>query len=355
MVRRKISRKAHPAVRITLWLTFFAMVAGILIMIKLYKFIFIPSVDPKGKDISYFYINTGTEYPEVIADLEKQGYVTDKKAFDWLANKKKYLSHIYPGRYRIVPKMTNNELLNQLRSGEQAPLMLSFNNVRTLNQLAGIIARQLEPDSLDFLKVFTDPLIMEKYGFNEQSFPAMFIPNSYEFYWTTSPIRFVERMHSEYLVFWARGRTAKADQIGLSLLNISTLASIVDQESLHDDENAIIAGVFINRLNTGIPLQSDPTIIFALQDFNIRRVLKKHKNINSPYNTYKHKGIPPGPISIPSIKAIDAVLNYEKNNYLYFCAKDDFSGYHNFARNLAQHNHNARLYQKALDRQRIFN
>ena len=355
MVRRKISRKSHPAVRITLWLTFIALVAGLLILIKLYKFIFIPSVVPEGKGISYFYIYTGAEYPEVLAELEKQGYITDKKAFEWLAKKKNYPSNVFPGRYRIVPKMTNNELLNQLRSGEQAPLMISFNNVRTLGQLAGIIGSQLEADSIDFLKVFTDPSIMEKYGFNEQSFTAMFIPNSYEFYWNISPIRFVERMHSEYLVFWARGRTVKADQIGLSLLEVSTLASIVDQEALHDDENAKIAGVFINRLNAGIPLQSDPTIIFALQDFNIRRVLKKHKIVDSPYNTYKHKGIPPGPICIPSINSIDAVLNFDKNNYLYFCAKDDFSGYHNFARSLAQHNHNARLYQKALNRQRIFN
>lgn len=354
MVRRKISRRSYPAVRITLWLTFIALIAGLFILYKLYKFIFIPSVDPEGKDISYFYIQTGEGYPEVIANLEIQGYVTDRKAFEWLAKKKNYPSHVYPGRYRIVPKMTTNELLNQLRSGEQEPLMISFNNLRTLNQLAGIIARQLEPDSTDFLKVLTDPLTMEKYGFNEKSFPAMFIPNSYEFYWTTTPGKFVERMHSEYMVFWARGRTTKADQIGLSILEVSTLASIVDQETLHDDENALIAGVFINRMKAGIPLQSDPTIIFAWQDFGIRRVLKKHKNIDSPYNTYKYKDIPPGPICIPSISVIDAVLNYEVNNYLYFCAKENFSGYHNFARTLSQHNQNARLYQKALNRQKIF-
>lgn len=354
MVRRKISRKAHPGVRITLWLTFIALVAGFFLLFKLYKFIFFPTVDPDGKNISYFYIHTGTEYPEVLANLEKQGFVTDRNAFEWLAKKKNYHSHIFPGRYRIVPKMTNNELLNQLRSGEQAPLMLSFNNVRTMPQLAGFIARQLEPDSMDFLKAFSDPEIMEKYGFNEKSFPAMFIPNSYEFYWNTSPIKFVERMHSEYLVFWARGRNSKAEQIRLSIMEVSILASIVDQETLHDEENAKIAGVFLNRIKAGIPLQSDPTIIFALQDFSIRRVLKIHKNINSPYNTYKFRKIPPGPICIPSISAIDGVLNYEVNNYLYFCAKDDFSGYHNFARTLSQHIQNANLYQKALNQQKIF-
>jgi len=355
MGKRKISRKAHPAIRISLWITFLALIAGLFLMIKLYRLVFFPSVDMEGKEETFFYIHTGDEYHEVLDNLVNQGIVSDKKAFEWLSKKKNYPSHIHPGRYRITPSMTNNELLNLLRSGKQSPLMVVFNNLRTLPQLAGVVSQQLEPDSLHFLSVFSDRAIMEKYGFNEQTFPAMFIPNSYEFYWNTTAIRFVERMHSEYLIFWAKSRSDKAEKIGLNLIEVSTLASIVDQESLHDDENSRIAGVFMNRLKAGIPLQSDPTVIFAWQDFNIRRVLNKHKAIDSPYNTYKFKNLPPGPICIPSINSIDGVLNYEANNYLYFCAKEDFSGYHNFARTLSQHNHNARLYQKALNQRKIYN
>jgi UPF0755 protein len=355
MVRRKISRKAHPVVKFTLWFTFIALIFGIIILFRIYKSVFFPSVDPNGNGSMDFYIHSGAQYPEVLAALVNQGIVTDKKAFEWLAKKKNYSAHVNPGRYKIIPKMTNNELLNLLRSGKQTPVRVTFNNVRTVKQLAGIISRQLEPDSLDFLKVFSNSEIMTKFNFNEQTFPAMFIPDSYEFYWNTSAIKFVERMHSEYLIFWAKGRSDKAEKLGLNLIEVSTLASIVDQESQHDEENPVIAGVFLNRIKAGIPLQSDPTIIFAWQDYNIRRVLIKHKTIKSPYNTYISKKIPPGPICIPSINAIDGVLNHEENNYLYFCAKDDFSGYHNFARTLSQHLQNARLYQKALNQRKIFN
>lgn len=355
MVRKKISRKAHPAVRISLWLTFLALVASLIMLVKLYRMIFAPVADLKTEGDRFFYIRTGDNYTEVVDNLMDQGIIKDKKPFEWLAKKKNYPSHINPGRYRISKGMNNNELLNLLRSGEQAPLLVIFNNLRDLNELAGVVSDQLEPDSIEFIKVFTDPAIIEKYGFNKETFPAMFIPNTYEFYWNTSPLKFVDRMHSEYLIFWAKGRSSKAEKIGLNPVEISTLASIVDQESLHDDENVKIAGVFLNRLKAGIPLQSDPTVIFAWQDFNIRRVLNKHKRIDSPYNTYKYKDLPPGPICIPSISAIDGVLNYEVSDYLYFCAKEDFSGYHNFARTLSQHNINARKYQKALNEKRIYN
>jgi UPF0755 protein len=355
MPGRKISRKAHPAVRISMWIIFLAMIAGLVFLVKVYRMIFSPSVIMDGKEESYFYIRTGDPYEVVVMNLLDQGIVKDRTAFEWLAKKKKYPSNIHPGRYMITKGMTNNELLNMLRSGDQTPLMLMFNNIRTLKQLAGVISRQLEPDSSEFLKVFSDPESIARFGFNEYTFPAMFIPNSYQFYWNTSVKKFVERMHSEYLVFWAKGRSDKAEKIGMSLTEVSTLASIVDQESLHNEENERIAGVFMNRIKAGIPLQSDPTVIFAWQDFNIRRVLNKHKKIDSPYNTYKYKDLPPGPICIPSIHSIDAVLNFEANEYLYFCAREDFSGYHYFARTLSQHNHYAGLYRKALNRKRIYN
>ena len=290
----------------------------------------------------------------LLRNFTEQDIIKDRKSFEWLAEKKNYPSHVLPGRYRISEQMSNNDLINMLRSGKQEPLMVTFNNLRTLDELAGVIADQLEADSATFANYFHDPETAEQNGFTRENFPVMFIPDSYEFYWNTSPEEFVKRMKREYIAFWSKGRIQKAEKDDLSPEQVSVLASIVEQESLHSDENPLIAGVFINRLNKGIPLQSDPTIIFALQDFNIHRVLNKQKLIDSPYNTYRNRGLPPGPICIPSKSAIDAVLNYEDHNYLYFCAKPDFSGYHNFAKTLSQHNKNARLYQQALNRRKIF-
>jgi len=355
MRRRKLSRKTHPLIRLMLWLTFAALLGGIYILFKLYSLLFLPSAGTGERGTSYFYIYSGSDYETVVSDLVTQGIVKNRKAFEWLAKKKNYPAHIRSGRYKITPGMSGNELVNMLRSGNQEPLMVTFNNVRTLEQLSGVLARQLEPESLDFLEVLTDSSIMKKYGFERNTFPAMFIPNSYEFYWNTRAAKFVDRMNAEYIVFWASGRAERAKEIGMTPLEVSTLASIVDQESQHDEENPRIAGVFINRIRAGIPLQSDPTIIYAWKDYNIRRVLNKHKEINSPYNTYKIKGLPPGPISLPSVSAIEGVLNYEHNDYLYFCAKDDFSGYHHFSRSLSRHLEFARKYQRALNQRKIFN
>lgn len=182
----------------------------------------------------------------------------------------------------------------------------------------------------------------------------MFIPNTYEFYWTTTPEEFSDRMNMEYEKFWEGERDRKAKKLDLSRSEVVTLASIVDEETLYNDENARVAGLYLNRIEKGIPLQADPTLKFALGDFTLKRILNEDKKIDSPYNTYRNKGLPPGPISIPSVSAIDGVLNYEKHNYYYMCAKADFSGYHAFARNLAQHNRNARAYQSALNKRRIY-
>ena len=355
MVRKKTLRKPHPALKWTMYGVFAAIVLGLYILFRVYKVLFMPSVYIQNETDKYFFISTGSTYEDVIRDLKKEKLLSDEKGFEWLAKKKNYAANIHPGRYRIEKNMTSNELLNMLRAGTQAPMMVTFNNIRTLEDLAGVIGRQLEADSAEFIKVFRDDKLIDSYSFNKETFPSMFIPDSYEFYWNTSPKRFVERMSDEYIAFWANGRLAKSQELGLSPVEVSTLASIVDQESLHNDENRRIAGVFINRIKAGIPLQSDPTIIFAWKDFSMRRVLNKHKEISSPYNTYFHRGLPPGPISVPSVRAIDAVLDYEKHTYLYFCAKDDFSGYHNFAKTLSQHNENARLYQKALNRRKIYN
>lgn len=340
--------------RISLWLIFIAIIVVLVIAFRMYKAVFLPVVDLEEGDEIILYIPRDADYEWLMDHLDEEGIIEDEKAFQWLAKKKNLVSHVNPGRYLIEPGMNNNELINMIRSGVQDPIIFMFNNVRTLEELAAIAGGIFEQDSAAFATYLTDPSTAEDLGFSSEFFRGMFIPNSYEFYWTTSPEEFAERMKREYIAFWSKGRDSRAKEIGLSREEVSILASIVEQESLHKDENEKIAGVFMNRLERGIPLQSDPTIIFALQNFDMRRVLNVHKSVDSPYNTYKNRGLPPGPICIPSIAAIDGVLDFEEHNYIYFCAKPDFSGYHNFARTLSQHNKNARLYQQALNRRKIY-
>lgn len=340
--------------KFSLWLIFTGIVVTLVILFKLYRAIFSPGFSTADGSSKVFFIPTGSAYEEVINKLEGESIIEDKSSFEWIAKKKNYQNNIHPGRYIIPSGINNNDLLNLLRSGHQETIQLSFNSLRTIEDLAEKVSTQLEPSFEDFFEYLNDLDVIENKGFSTATFPTMFIPNTYEFYWDTSPEEFVNRMSREYIAFWSTGREKKAAKLNLTKAEVSTLASIIDQETLFDDENPAIAGVFINRIRKRIPLQSDPTIIFALQDFSIRRVLNKHKSVDSPYNTYKFRGLPPGPISIPSISSIDAVLNYDSHNYLYFCAKPDFSGYHNFASTLSQHNKNARLYQKALDQRNIY-
>jgi UPF0755 protein len=286
--------------------------------------------------------------------LEAGGIVVSMKSFRWVAEKKGYPSGVKPGRYKITDGMSNNDLVNMLRSGRQDPVMVVFNNVRTLGELAGKAARYLESDSTDFASFLTQPELPVRYGFDDHDFTTMFIPNTYEFYWTDRPEVFVNRMQQEYQKFWKGERDRKAGKIGMSRAEVVTLASIVDEETLFDDENRRVAGLYLNRLEKGIPLQADPTLKFALGDFERQRILNEDKKIDSPYNTYKFRGLPPGPISIPSVSAIESVLDYEKHRYLYMCARSDFSGYHAFARTLSEHNRNAREYQRELNKRRIY-
>lgn len=309
---------------------------------------------PNCKNNSYLYIPTGSEYSDVLEIIAKDSLLINQKSFKWLATKKNYKNHVYPGRYKLDSSMNNNDLVNRLRSGYQEPVRVIFNSVRTREDLAGKISHQIEPDSLELLELFYNDSIVESFGLKQETMTCIFLPNTYEFWWNTSAKSFVSRMHKEYKRFWNETRKEKAKKLNLTQEDVVTLASIVDEETLYNDEMPRVAGVYINRLRRRMHLQADPTLKFAIGDFSIKRVLNVHKEIDSPYNTYKRYGLPPGPISIPSIAAIDAVLNYEEHSYLYFCAKPDFSGYHNFAKTLSQHNINARNYQRALNKERIW-
>ena len=262
------------------------------------------------------------------------------------------------GRYLLKEDMSNNDLINLLRSGNQAPIKLSFNNQDTLEKLAGRVAQQLETDSISLLNSFTDSTFLSKNNLTEASVLQIFIPNSYEFYWNTSPKKFRDKMLKEYNLFWNSSRLKKAVALNLSKSEIITLASIVQKETAKIIERPIVAGLYLNRLKKGWPLQADPTIIYCIrknkgQDFVVKRVLTADLEIKSPYNTYKNKGLPPTLISMPDISAIDGVLNAQKHSYFYMCANIDKLGYHTFARSLSQHNKNAAKYHKWLNKQRI--
>lgn len=297
-----------------------------------------------GKDVS-LYIPTNAEYQYVKNELISLNVLKSKNAFDWLAKRSNYDENVHPGRYILTDGMTNQQLINMLRMGYQTPVKVVFNNMRTVEQLAGRISDQIEADSISIIYEINN---------NPDVDATTFIPNTYEFYWNTDADDFVDKMIVEHKRFWNETRMQKAKDIRLTPRQVSILASIVDKETTKTSEMPRIAGVYLNRINKRWPLQADPTLVFALGDYNIRRVLDVHKNIDSPYNTYKFAGLPPGPICIPSIAAIDAVLNAEKHNYYYFCAKDDLSGYHVFAKNITEHNRNAEKYRKALNKNKIY-
>ena len=305
-------------------------------------------------DNALFYIPSGSDFEDVTTALNEGKYLRDAKAFEWVARKKNYVNKVIPGRYKLKNGWSNNTLVNTLRSGNRSPVRVTFNNIRTMPELAGAVSRYLECDSIDLITHFNKADAFKSYGFTQAASPALFIPNTYELWWTTRPEGFVKRMHQEYNKFWTDERKRKAEKAGLSPIEVSTLAAIVDEETVKADEKADVAGLYINRLNKNIRLQADPTVKYAMGNFAIQRVLKKDLQTNSLYNTYLHAGLPPGPIRIPSVSGLEAVLNYTRHQYLFMCAKEDFSGYHNFAKTLKQHNINAAKFQKALNSNRIY-
>jgi UPF0755 protein len=338
--------KKHLIYAFIIKLIGFGGILGNLYYSKIYK----PYVVKDGS----VYIKTGANFDEVT--LLIRPFVKRVKPFKWLAKKKNYIKHIKSGKYILKKGMSNNDLVNLLRSGNHSPVKVSFNNQDSVEKLAGRIARQIEPDSLELLTVFKDEAFLGKNGFNRTTALVIYIPNSYEFYWNDNAVKFRAKMLKEYQKFWTNSRKEKAKKIGLTPIQVSILASIVQKESSYVPERKTIAGLYLNRLKNKWPLQADPTIIFALKrksgnDKTIKRVLLKDLEIDSPYNTYKNIGLPPGPISMPDISSIDAVLNASKHEYYYMCASVTDLGKHVFAKTLAQHNINARKYQNWVAKQ----
>lgn len=303
------------------------------------------------------FIPSGSTYHQVKDSLRVNGLLDNEFVFDMVCSKKNYVK-IHPGRYMFTSGSDLNGSINILRLGQQEPMSIIFNNVSTIQALAGKISKQIESDSLSLLNAFTNVEFYEKYSYNEASVRKLFIPNTYEVYWTISPSEFLSRMQKEFGKFWTYDRLELAKSKGLTPHEVSVLASIVQKESSKIEEQPIIAGLYMNRLNQNMKLQSDPTVIYTLNerdgfDSKIKRVLKKDLSIDSPYNTYKYKGLPPNPICIPEMSALNSVLNATAHEFIYMCAKDDFSGYHNFTKSWIQHKKNANAFQRALTRKGV--
>ena len=302
------------------------------------------------------YIPKNSTFNEVIQIL--QPHIKNKGAFEWVAQKKNYPNVIKPGKYHIKKGMSTNDLVNLLRSGKQTPVKVTFNNQDTLEKLSGRIAEQINADSTEIIAAVLDNEFLKKNKFTKEKVLGMFIPNSYELYWTTSAEQFRDRMLKEYNRFWNDRRQQKAKALNLSKNEVITLASIVQKETAKVSERPLVAGLYLNRLRDHWALQADPTIIYALkqkhgQDYEVKRVLNDDLKIDSPYNTYTNTGLPPSPIAMPDISSIDAVLNPKNHEYYYMCASVTNIGSHEFAKTLTQHNKNATKYQRWISKQGI--
>jgi len=335
----------------------YLLIAIVIVLITciffIYRLLFGVGVMMDGRK-AVILIPTGSTYEQVLDSINSNLQIKNQDILKWVAQKKNYPQLVKSGRFVIENDLSYIGLIDKLRSGKQTPVDVTFNNIRNIYQLAGRIGGEIEADSAQIAAFLSDPENYRKDGLTRENVISVFIPNTYEFFWNTGAGGLYTRMLREYNKFWNEDRAAKAESLLLTKQEAAILASIIDDEVAKADEKPRIAGVYLNRLKRGIPLQACPTIKFALNDFTITRVLTKHLQIDSPYNTYKHRGFPPGPIGCPTIEGIDAVLNAEKHDYLYFAAKADFSGYHNFSRTLSEHNRYAEEYQRELDKRKIF-
>lgn len=320
-----------------------------------YKYLYMPNVNMENKKSTIIYIPTGSTFEDVVDILSDNELLKNPESFKWLAKEKKYTKAVKPGKYRVLAKMSNSALINLLRLGKQEPVEINFTGLHTVNELMLRVGRRIEADSTALIRAVEDENYIGKFGFTKDNIQAFFIPGIYEFYWNTSVDEFFQRMATAYKTFWNDSRKKQAKALGLTQTQVYILASIVQGEQCCDkEEKKVIAGLYLNRLKQGMALQSDPTVVYAIGNFNIQRVsLEQIKYTNSPYNTYLHEGLPPGPIGFAQESSIDAVLNFTSNEYLYMCAKDDLTGKHCFSKTFEQHKIYAKKYRQALDDRNI--
>lgn len=348
--KRKIGKKTLVFIIIASILTIAAttFIAGTLG----YKYYTVKISKIELAEEAYIYITPQDNAASIIKKIKEIAPEARVSGFATLASHNNFDSRKRSGKYCIKDGDTMRDIYNRIVSRQQTPVRVTIPATRNIQQAIGAISRQIMADSAE-LAEYTHPVAMSCFGYRQAETPAFFIPDTYEVYWDITAKDFFEKMASWNRKFWDDNRKAKAKAAGLTPIEVSILASIVDEETAKTAEMPTVAGLYINRLKRGIPLQADPTVKFAIGDPTRRRILKKDLEVNSPYNTYINTGLPPGPIRIPSKQAIESVLNYTKHNYLYMCAKEDFSGTHNFARTLSEHNNNAKRYQQALNRLNI--
>lgn len=316
-----------------------------------YYFLYAPNIKTDNFDL---FIHENSNYEKIKQELINNNVIRNATTFDIVAGLMKYKKEEVPsGRFLIKKGMSNRQLVTKLRSGDQDPIKLTFNSVRNIQELAGLLSRYISSDSLTLYNAFLSPSKLQEFGLNPQTAMTLFIPNTYEVFWNVSPEKLISRMKKENDEFWSDSRLQKAKELNLTKEQVYTLASIVEKESNNEKERPTIAGVYLNRLKIGDKLRADPTVVFAVGDFELRRVLFQHLNFDSPYNTYMYAGLPPGPIYMPSKNSIDAVLNYEKHEYLFFCAKPGYDSEHSFAKTAEQHQRNANIYHVWLEKEGI--
>lgn len=330
------------------WPLFFILSAALACFIYFAFRIFGPNTT-SFSDHKFFYIHSNASYSNVISALRQQGIIKNVKSFEWLAGKLDYPTHVHAGKYEIKSGMSNLEIIKLLRSGRQTPVKLVINKIRTKADFAAFISQKLEPDSATVLALLNDNVYLRQFGLDSNTVLCAVISNTYEFFWNTSAENIFKKLEKEKERFWNDKRKAEATAHGLTPKEVYIMASIIDEETNKPKDKKLIASVYMNRLQKGMRLMADPTVKFAIGDFTLRRIFSKQTSFDSPYNTYRYLGLPPGPICTPSINTIDAVLQAPATDYYYFCAKPDFSGYSAFASTLSEHNKNARAYQKALD------
>ena len=325
----------------------------VLILVAVFLYVayilFAPNVFTNSGEKTYLCIPEHSSYAEVVQLLEKDANVLNVSAFKQVSSMLHYGERIRAGRYELKSSMNNFQLVRLLRSGRQAPVRLTFNNIRTKEQLAARLSMQLMADSVSILKLLNDSEFLASYKLNPHTSVSLFIPNTYEVFWNLNAVQLFERMNKEYNKFWTDERKAKAAAIPLTPTEVCTLASIVEEETNNKTDRPKVAGLYINRLKKGMSLQADPTLKFAVGDFSLKRIGIKQILFISPYNTYRNHGLPPGPIRVASEKGIDAVLNYAHHNYIYMCASETLNGEHKFASDWAEHMANAKKYQQKLN------
>lgn len=331
-----------------------AVVAGAMVVGAIVGLAVLRSQKMANSESVTIYIPTGSDYEAVTDSLKAHGCIGNMAVFNTLARLRDYKSHVKGGCYILAPQMPVWNALTKLYCGNQDPIRVTIGKYRTKQQLCEYLGKRLEFSGDTLLAMLEDESLCNEYGHNRQTIIAMFPQNTYEIYWNTTPTKFLDRMKKETDKFWNSDRTKRCKALKMTPDEVVTLASIVEEETNKNDEKDIIASVYLNRLSRGIPLQADPTLKYAVGDFTLRRLLNKHIEAESPYNTYKNTGLPPGPICIPGTASIDAVLKNRKTEYLFFCAKADFSGYHAFATTLAQHNANAAAFHAELNKRKIY-